>query len=80
MKEIRLPKLTIQNFKGIKELETEFGKRTTISGRNASGKTTILMLSPGASSEKTAAERAIPPMGVHGEDHRPSNGRAGAAD
>ncbi len=41
MKEIRLPKLTIQNFKGIKELETEFGKRTTISGRNASGKTTI---------------------------------------
>lgn len=38
---IELKKIQISNFKGIKDLEIEFGKTTNISGDNAKGKTTI---------------------------------------
>lgn len=38
---IALKTLTIQNFKGIKDLTINFGKHTKISGENATGKTTI---------------------------------------
>lgn len=41
MKQIKLPHLLIENFKGIKNLEINFGDVTNIYGRNASGKTTI---------------------------------------
>ena len=39
---IQLSKLTIVNFKGIKNLSIDFTDETVISGRNESGKTTIL--------------------------------------
>lgn len=38
---ILLKKLSLKNFKGIKDLEISFGKLTTIQGENATGKTTI---------------------------------------
>lgn len=38
---ILLKKLSLKNFKGIKDLEVDFGKLTTIQGENATGKTTI---------------------------------------
>ena len=38
---IELQKLTLQNFKGIKNLEIDFSEKTNISGDNATGKTTI---------------------------------------
>lgn len=39
---IILKKLALKNFKGIKDLEINFGKVTSISGKNATGKTTIV--------------------------------------
>ncbi|EAD3672177.1 DUF2813 domain-containing protein [Listeria monocytogenes] len=42
MKTIKLLKLQLENFKGIKELEIDFQDNTAIYGANASGKTTIL--------------------------------------
>ncbi|MBC1444977.1 AAA family ATPase [Listeria welshimeri] len=42
MKTIKLLKLQLENFKGIKELEIDFQDNTSIYGANASGKTTIL--------------------------------------
>ena len=40
--EIKLMKMKIKNFKGIKELEINFeGKNTNIYGANATGKTTV---------------------------------------
>lgn len=39
---IVLKKLALKNFKGIKDLEINFGKVTSISGKNATGKTTIV--------------------------------------
>lgn len=39
--EIKLIKLKIDNFKGIKSLEVNFGQTTNIYGENATGKTTI---------------------------------------
>lgn len=39
--EIKLKKIHIQNFKGCKEREVEFGENTRISGANATGKTTV---------------------------------------
>ena len=39
--EIKLKKLTLQNFKGIKNLEIDFEQVTNIYGQNATGKTTI---------------------------------------
>lgn len=39
---LSLKKIQIENFKGIKQLTVCFGKRTTISGQNATGKTTIM--------------------------------------
>ena len=41
MKNVKLCQEILQNFKGIKELTVDFNHNTTISGRNASGKTTI---------------------------------------
>ena len=38
---IILKALSIKNFKGIKDLSIQFGKRTSISGENATGKTTV---------------------------------------
>jgi len=38
---IELQKINLQNFKGIKALEVEFGQDTRIYGENATGKTTI---------------------------------------
>ncbi|MBF2352652.1 ATP-binding protein [Listeria welshimeri] len=42
MKTIKLLKLQLENFKGIKELEIDFENSTSIYGANASGKTTII--------------------------------------
>lgn len=43
LKEMRLGKLRISNFKGVKELEIDFnGNDATISGKNGVGKTTIV--------------------------------------
>ncbi|EIX3655875.1 ATP-binding protein [Listeria monocytogenes] len=42
MRTIKLLKLQLENFKGIKELEIDFQDNTSIYGANASGKTTIL--------------------------------------
>ncbi|MBC6312008.1 AAA family ATPase [Listeria immobilis] len=42
MKTIKLLRLQLENFKGIKELEIDFQDNTSIYGANASGKTTIL--------------------------------------
>ncbi|HAA7648363.1 TPA_asm: hypothetical protein GHD06_15225 [Listeria monocytogenes] len=42
MKTIKLLKLQLENFKGIKELEIDFQDNISIYGANASGKTTIL--------------------------------------
>lgn len=39
---IRLKQLVLKNFKGIKDLSIDFGKVTSISGKNATGKTTIV--------------------------------------
>ena len=39
--EIKLKKLKLKNFKGIKEKEIEFTEHTNISGDNATGKSTI---------------------------------------
>lgn len=39
---LRLKKISIENFKGITQLVIDFHKRTTISGQNATGKTTIM--------------------------------------
>lgn len=39
--EIKLKKLILQNFKGIKNLEIDFSQETNIYGQNATGKTTI---------------------------------------
>ena len=41
MQKIKLKHILIENFKGIKTLDIDFGDVTQISGRNASGKTTI---------------------------------------
>ena len=38
---ILLKRLSLKNFKGIKDLEVNLGKLTTIQGENATGKTTI---------------------------------------
>jgi len=38
---IQLKRLSLTNFKGIKNLTVEFGKETNVSGANATGKTTI---------------------------------------
>ncbi|EMS6209677.1 AAA family ATPase [Listeria monocytogenes] len=42
MKTIKLLKLQLENFKGIKDIEIDFQDNTSIYGANASGKTTIL--------------------------------------
>ncbi|EAF9198474.1 DUF2813 domain-containing protein [Listeria monocytogenes] len=42
MRTIKLLKLQLENFKGVKELEIDFQDNTSIYGANASGKTTIL--------------------------------------
>ncbi|MEG1256652.1 ATP-binding protein [Clostridium sp.] len=39
---IILNKLALKNFKGVKDLSIDFGKVTSISGQNATGKTTIV--------------------------------------
>ena len=39
---LRLKKIYIENFKGIKQLAISFYEKTTISGQNATGKTTIM--------------------------------------
>jgi DNA repair protein SbcC/Rad50 len=41
MKTIKIEKLSLKNFKGIKELSVPFSKETTILGDNATGKTTV---------------------------------------
>lgn len=41
MKKIKLNKLTLKNFKGVKELEVNFSDLTNIRGDNGTGKTTI---------------------------------------
>ena len=38
---IQLKKLVLKDFKGIKNLEIDFSENTSISGDNATGKTTI---------------------------------------
>lgn len=39
---LKLKKICIENFKGIKQLAIDFQKKTIISGQNATGKTTIM--------------------------------------
>lgn len=41
MREVKLKRMQISNFKGIKSLSLDFGNKTEISGKNASGKTSI---------------------------------------
>jgi len=41
MNKIKLISLTLKNFKGVKDLDVKFGEKTSISGENATGKTTI---------------------------------------
>ena len=41
MKEIKLKQLSISNFKGISKLDINFKDITTISGQNATGKSSI---------------------------------------
>jgi DNA repair exonuclease SbcCD ATPase subunit len=41
MKTIKLKKISIQNFKGIKDLTIEFKDKTVIEGKNGSGKTSV---------------------------------------
>lgn len=41
MNKVELLRLTLKNFKGLKELAVDFGKVTTISGENGTGKTTL---------------------------------------
>ena len=41
MKTIKLTKLKLQNFKGIKALEIELKDQTIIEGKNGSGKTSV---------------------------------------
>ena len=41
MREIKLKKLYLRNFKGIKDLNIDFGNITNVFGENATGKTTI---------------------------------------
>lgn len=41
MKEIKIKKIHLENFKGVKDLEIEFGAHTDICGGNATGKTTV---------------------------------------
>lgn len=41
MKTIKLKKISIQNFKGIKDLTIEFKHKTVIEGKNGSGKTSV---------------------------------------
>lgn len=41
MNKVELLRLTLKNFKGLKELAVDFGKVTTISGENGTGKTTV---------------------------------------
>lgn len=40
-KNVTLKSLSLQNFKGVKELKIEFGQVTTVAGANATGKTTV---------------------------------------
>lgn len=39
--QIRLRSLHLENFKGIRSLQVDFGVKTTIRGANATGKTTV---------------------------------------
>lgn len=39
---LKIKSITLENFKGIKKIKIDFGGRTTILGRNAAGKTTIM--------------------------------------
>lgn len=39
--EIRLKSLHLENFKGTKSLQVDFGEKTIIKGANATGKTTV---------------------------------------
>lgn len=41
MNKVELLRLTLKNFKGLKELAVDFGNVTTISGENGTGKTTV---------------------------------------
>ena len=41
MKNVKLMKLSMENFKGIRSLSVDFGNATVISGANATGKTTV---------------------------------------
>ena len=50
---IKLTKLSLKNFKGIKELDINFANVTSIKGANATGKTTIVH-SCGCYSERIA--------------------------
>lgn len=42
MEQIRITKIRITNFKGIREFEAAFGQTTTIAGANATGKTSVM--------------------------------------
>lgn len=42
MATVRIRRMKIENFKGIRALEVTFGGDTLVSGRNATGKTTVM--------------------------------------
>lgn len=42
MKKIKLTRMVLENFKGIRKLDEKFGERTDVMGANATGKTTIM--------------------------------------
>lgn len=75
--EIKILKLMISNFKGIKFLEINFGQTTNIYGENASGKTTIfdaftwLLFDKDSSNKKNFNIKTLDKTGeaLHGLEH-----------
>lgn len=76
MKNLKLQKLNLKNFQGIKNLSIELGEHTAIYGDNATGKTTIanaiswLLYDKSSTGEKGFSPKTIGKDGVaHGLDH-----------
>lgn len=77
MNEIILKKLRLENFKGVKNLEIDFSGDTTISGANATGKTTIfdafswLLFDKDSANRSTFGIKTYDDGGevIHGLDH-----------
>jgi hypothetical protein len=77
MNTVKIKKLILKNFKGIKKLEIDFKKVTNILGENATGKTTIfdsfcwLLFGKDSKDRKDFEIKTLSPTGeaLHGLDH-----------